>query len=158
MFLGLKMSVISCRDARPVSRATEASSRPIFLLERCLAIRFERVQQQQQQQNQKLEPKKERPGSSLSQLSQWFPWASSKINATSSLTLTSTNADVNDDKQSDAKSSLAPDSSGSPAGWIYDGGFVLFQVSAFHAGTRVDLHTIEITGRGGRPESDSLSV
>ena len=117
------MSVISCPSARPLSRATEVSSRPIFLLERCLAIRFERVQQQQQQQKVQHDTPK-RPGSSLSQLSTWFPWASSKLNATSSLTLTS------EAQQSEAKSVVqAQESSNSPAGWIYDGGFVLFQVS-----------------------------
>ena len=130
------MSVISSRDmmaatasSRPGSRASEM--RPIFLLERCLAIRFERIptvlaaatttapSSVVSTKNNKSSADS-RPGSSLSQqFSTWLPWQR--------------HHQQSNNKQPEAPAPPPPpptkDNSPSPSAWLYDGGFLLYQVN-----------------------------
>jgi hypothetical protein len=174
----LKMSVISSRDpgmtamsttsatlTRPGSRSSEL--RPIFLLERCLAIRFERMAQSTTTaaaattttttSSSSSKKSESRPGSSLSQLSNWFnfhqPSRGQHNNGGTLLPTTAPESCASSDRtirqQQSVKeptttttttTALVKDSS-APAGWVYDGGFVLYQVSyspifgAFSKGT-----------------------
>lgn len=149
-----KMSVISSRDpgmittamsttsrtsatlTRPGSRSSEL--RPIFLLERCLAIRFERMVESTAATAAPSSKKSEsRPASSLSQLSNWFNFHQQRqpnTNANSTpLPPAAPESCASSDRtirQQQAKepAALVKDSS-APAGWVYDGGFVLYQVS-----------------------------
>ena len=135
------MSVISSRDpanataasiplTRPGSRSSD--SRPIFLLERCLAIRFERILSAAlpvvQPHAKKSAAESSRPASSLSQLSSWLPWQRhSNANTAPPSVAPSL-------ERSDAQPSIHPIAPSivkdisAPAGWVYDGGFVLYQV------------------------------
>nr|SVE73151.1 EOG090X0BW7 [Ceriodaphnia reticulata] len=135
------MSVISSRDpavmtatsatlTRPGSRSSD--SRPIFLLERCLAIRFERIEANPPTHPPPppppLKPKPEsRPGSSLSQLSSWLPW---QRHATppppTASSCVSSERTIRQEQIPQPTTPLVRDSS-APAGWVYDGGFVLYQ-------------------------------
>lgn len=137
------MSVISSRDpmmtattatlTRPGSRASD--TRPIFLLERCLAIRFERIHTSVAPPIAALPPinkkPESRPGSSLSQLSSWLPWQRHSNNTPppASSCVSSERSTVRPEVLLPANS-IVKDSS-APAGWVYDGGFVLYQVSFF---------------------------
>lgn len=149
-----KMSVISSRDpamsttsatlTRPGSRSSEL--RPIFLLERCLAIRFERITQSTTQTTTTTttstttsKKSESRPGSSLSQLSNWFNFHQpSKQQQQQSNTPPESCASSDrtirqqqpSKEQQTTTTSLVKDSS-APAGWVYDGGFVLYQVKFF---------------------------
>lgn len=121
-----KMSVIS-RDLqqRPASRASAAestSSRPVYLLERCIAIRFEKIHQATLLLNKAngLPPKSNRPGSSLSS---WLPWRSSSSTIRPAAEPTAAVVPTTTKDQGLVKDATAP------AGWIYDGGFVLYQVT-----------------------------
>ena len=131
------MSVISSRDmmaatasSRPGSRASEM--RPIFLLERCLAIRFERIptvlaaatttapSSVVSTKNNNKSSADSRPGSSLSQqFSTWLPWQR--------------HHQQSNNKQPEAPAPPPPppttDNSPSPSAWLYDGGFLLYQVN-----------------------------
>lgn len=146
------MSVISSRDpgmittamsttsrtsatlTRPGSRSSEL--RPIFLLERCLAIRFERMVESTAATAAPSSKKSEsRPASSLSQLSNWFNFHQPRqpnTNANSTpLPPAAPESCASSDRtirQQQAKepAALVKDSS-APAGWVYDGGFVLYQ-------------------------------
>lgn len=163
------MSVVSSRDlTRPGSRssvATTMDSRPIYLLERCLAIRFEKASASltggANTNRQKKAPS--RPPSSLSHLSNWLPWQKNGANGgngrkTPSSSVSERNQMIREDcedgledAQGDSKSKssvvslmtagkppMSPPPSSSvagggrqaaPPGWVYDGGFVLFQVT-----------------------------
>ena len=144
------MSVISSRDpamsttsatlTRPGSRSSEL--RPIFLLERCLAIRFERITQSTTQTTTTTtstttsKKSESRPGSSLSQLSNWFnfhqPSKQQQSNTPPESCASSdrTIRQQQPSKEQQTTTSLVKDSS-APAGWVYDGGFVLYQVKFF---------------------------
>ena len=124
---------VSSRDLqqRPASRASAAestSSRPVYLLERCIAIRFEKIHQATLLLNKAngLPPKSNRPGSSLSS---WLPWRSSSSTIRPAAAAAETAIPVAKDQA--ALPSLVKDSA-APAGWIYDGGFVLYQVTFYN--------------------------
>lgn len=134
------MSVISSRDpgmtatsatlTRPGSRSSD--TRPIFLLERCLAIRFERIHPSAPVPALPTKKPESRPGSSLSQLSSWLPWQRHSNNNTPppASSCVSSERTLRPDVQltpSNPAGSIVKDSS-APAGWVYDGGFVLYQV------------------------------
>lgn len=157
------MSVISSRDpgmtamsttsatlTRPGSRSSEL--RPIFLLERCLAIRFERMAQSTAQtttQTTTTSSKKSesRPGSSLSQLSNWFNFHQpSRQNNNGALPPPPPESCASSDRtirqqQSVKEQALVKDSS-APAGWVYDGGFVLYQVGTTFG--QIEYGSVEI--------------
>lgn len=159
------MSVISSRDpgmtamsttsatlTRPGSRSSEL--RPIFLLERCLAIRFERMAQSTTTaaaattttttSSSSSKKSESRPGSSLSQLSNWFnfhqpsrghnnggtplPTPAPESCASSDRTIRQQQSVKEPTTTTTTAAALVKDSS-APAGWVYDGGFVLYQVS-----------------------------
>ena len=130
-----KMSVVSSRDlTRPGSRSSAMDSRPIYLLERCLAIRFEKSETSVNKipANQK-KGAESRPSSSLSHLSNWLPWQrnGSSINGRKTPSVVSERIredrpDADDNKETNAS---VVGRQAAPPGWVYDGGFVLFQVS-----------------------------
>lgn len=134
------MSVVSCRDpamTRPASRRS-SDTRPIFLLERCLAVRFERVEPNKAPPPQPPPPPTStaaRLGASLSHLSTcWLPWQRSQAHGRSASRASS---DADGDAPATVPATPATPTAPSvplvvqqtaPQGWIYDGGFVLFQV------------------------------
>nr|SVE76603.1 EOG090X0BW7 [Daphnia longispina] len=129
------MSTTSATLTRPGSRSSEL--RPIFLLERCLAIRFERITQSTTQTTTSTttsatttKKSESRPGSSLSQLSNWFnfhqPSKQSNTPPESCASSDRTIRQQQPSKEQQTTTSLVKDSS-APAGWVYDGGFVLYQ-------------------------------
>lgn len=128
------MSTTSATLTRPGSRSSEL--RPIFLLERCLAIRFERIVQSTATAAPTGKKSESRPGSSLSQLSNWFNFHQQRQPNANSTPLhpapescASSDRTIRQQQMKEA-ATLVKDSS-APAGWVYDGGFVLYQVSGF---------------------------
>ena len=120
---------------RPGSRVSRMSEmRPVFLLERCLAIRFERIQEVASPTSapslatgKSKGSADSRPGSSLSQqISTWLPWQRHQQSKQS----------TNQQQQQQEQLTPAPPppppptAKDSPAGWFYDGGFILYQVKS----------------------------
>ena len=154
------MSVVSSRDpatatsatlTRPGSRSSESNSRPIFLLERCLAIRFERIEANNPTATSTADPPapstkkpESRPGSSLSQLSSWMmPWHTRHTPPPPASSCASSERTIRQEPQPPSKQPLVKDSS-APAGWVYDGGFVLYQVGTSSPILHVQLNMDQI--------------
>ena len=126
-------SVVSAAT-RPGSRVSRMSEmRPVFLLERCLAIRFERIQTVASPTTapslatgKNKGSADSRPGSSLSQqISTWLPWQRHQQSKP-------TNQQQQQQEQPTPPPPLPPPPTAkdSPAGWFYDGGFILYQVKS----------------------------
>ena len=140
------MSVVSSRImTRPASRASAAGvsrvsaateAPPIYLLERCLAIRCEKKANDDDKptaaaaaaaRSSAASTVSSRPPSGLGHLPTWLPWQRAGTSGRSK-TPGSAPQPVADGKERDGNSSHSNRSSAAPAAWQYDGGYILFQV------------------------------
>ena len=134
-------SVVSSRDTvgRPASRASAAAlldTRPVFLMERCLAVRFERITDNAvdtgRDNNPPTTTTAKKPASGLAT---WLMWQRRASSAAAAKTPDRCSDFQNSSASIATLTAPTPAPSvvnelhdAAPAGWVYDGGFVLFQV------------------------------